>query len=315
MPSVWCVRAEFGKYAHLFLNGNYIAIGWLDSKKLTKVKNIDELQELYIEEYPDAAKMSVAQNVGQISRFLFSIKEGDYVITPDQDTDNLFYGIVKSDYYYEKEDACPYPHRKKVKWKNEPLLRSDLSVPLQNTLRSSLTVFGISQEYEFLEKIGIRSKEVEKKADYTIPTLERILKLTAEEFEILIKELLAAIGFEAEHIGKSGDGGIDIEGTLNIYGISKVDLKVQAKRYSMNSAINAKVVRDFRGAVPDKSQACIITTCKFPRKARQEAVKDGYKRIGLIDGEQLVGLLTDNYMKLAPEIREKLNLKLALVAE
>ena len=60
--------------------------------------------------------------------------------------------------------------------------------------------------------------------------LKRILELSAEEFEPFVKELLSAIGFNAKHVGRIGDGGFDAEGELEIYNMAKIDLKVQAKR-------------------------------------------------------------------------------------
>lgn len=317
--AIYCVRAEFGKYTEAFVNGPYIAIGWLREKNLSKLSedDYDLLRSYYKEAKPDAPKMSVAQNVGQIFRFLFEIQVGDYVITPGEVTEELFYGKVTSDYYHGKDEYCPFPHRKKVKWVKEPLLRSSLSIPLQNTLRSSLTVFNVKQESVFFEAIGekVRERKIIEYNDFVKIILERILELSAEEFEMLVTELLSAIGFTAKHIGRIGDEGIDAEGELEIYGMAKVDLKVQAKRYRLNAKINQKVVRDFRGSVPEKSQGCIITTCTFAKKARGEGVKQGFKRIGLIDGAQLIEILIENYQDLPQEMKEKLKLKPVLLPE
>jgi len=317
--SIYCVRAEFGEYTEAFVKGGYIAIGWLQGKNLGELTedDYDLLRSYYKEAYPDATKMSAAQNVAQIFRFLFDIKVGDYVITPGAVTEELFYGKVISDYYHEKDEYCPYPHRKKVKWVKEPLLRSSLSIHLQNTMRSSLTIFNVKQESAFLEAIGekVRERKIIEYKDFVKIILERILELSAEEFEMLVTELLSAIGFTATHMGRSGDGGIDAVGELEIYGMAKVDLKVQAKRYRLNAKINQKVVRDFRGSVPEKSQGVIIATCSFHKKAREEAVKQGFKRIGLIDGAQLTEILIEKYQDLSQEMKEKLKLKPVLLPE
>ena len=39
------------------------------------------------------------------------------------------------------------------------------------------------------------------------------------------------------------------------------------------------------------------------------------KRIGLLDGRQFVGILTEKYDRLPTEVREKLGLRRALVAD
>jgi predicted Mrr-cat superfamily restriction endonuclease len=316
--AVYCVRADFGKYAQNFLDSGYVAIGWLHDENLEKISPDDDdvLHRLYKEYLPDASKMSRAQNVGQISRFLFDITKDDYIVTPGSSTDELYYGTIESEYYhFTEDDGCPYRHRKKVAWNKKPVSRSDLSIPLQNTLRSSLTVYYIKQENAFLEAIGVKEAEQIEEIDYENLVLERVLDLSAEEFEILVTELLSAIGFTATHIGKSGDGGIDAEGELDIYNMAKIDLKIQAKRYRTKSRINAKIVRDFRGTIPRDSQGAIITTCEFRKKAKEEANKPGYKRIGLIGGSKLVEILVDNYEKLPEEMKEKLRMKRILVPE
>lgn len=52
MLKVWCVLAEFGKYAQAFLKGGYAAIGWIEDRSLADCKNRDDLQLLYRAAYP-----------------------------------------------------------------------------------------------------------------------------------------------------------------------------------------------------------------------------------------------------------------------
>ena len=83
----------------------------------------------------------------------------------------------------------------------------------------------------------------------------------------------------------------------------------------MDAKISSKIIRDFRGSVPEKSQGCIVTTCNFRKKARDEAMKQGYKRIGLINGDQLVEILIERYQDLTQEMKDKLKLKPVLLPE
>ena len=97
MPEVYCVRAEFGSYTKYFVNGGYVAIGWIGHHDLSNVKTKDELYPLYKQAHPkDTSNIVIGQQVGQIARFLFDIKAGDYVITPDADTELLQYGVVST---------------------------------------------------------------------------------------------------------------------------------------------------------------------------------------------------------------------------
>lgn len=157
MKNIFVVRANYGEYAEHFLKGHYVAIGWLYNINLSQIESREELYPLYKEHHPeDTSNLVIGQQVGQVARFLLEIKPGDYVITPSKDTDFVYYGeIEENPYFYGgTEDGCPYPHRKKVKWAKAPIQRSAFSVPFQNTIRSSLTVFTVSHKKTFSKPLA-----------------------------------------------------------------------------------------------------------------------------------------------------------------
>ncbi len=213
---LFCVRADFGRYTQHFLDGNYMGIGWVPDNNLSKIQNREELYPLYKKAHPkDISNVVIGQQVGQIARFLLEINEGDYVIVPASNTDYIYYGIVQKDAYFyaDNSDGCPFIHRKKVAWHKTPIQRSQFSVPFQNTIRSSLTVFYIKHKRNFFTSIGKPEliSEYDKKVefDYYTTILNKILELDDQEFEILITHILNALGFEgSEHKGKVGDGGV-----------------------------------------------------------------------------------------------------------
>lgn len=321
MPEVYCVRADFGTYTELFLKGGYAAIGWLHRSDLSKVKSKDALYPLYKKEHPDdTSNIVIGQQVGQIARFLFDIQPGDYVVTPAADTQWLHYGIMEADpsYYFDSgADGCRFNHRRRVKWSKDRINRTVFSVPLQNTLRSSLTVFYISQRDEFFANIGKKefvAKESTKPGiDSYEVVLNQVLELDPKEFEILIKHLLEALGFEAEHTGKSGDGGVDVKGTLDVDNFAKIKVFVQAKRYQLSKKIAANVVRQLRQTIPHGEQGAFITTADYQPAAREVADEAGFPRIGLINGRQLVDLLIKHWSDIPQEFKDKLGLKPGLV--
>ncbi len=154
---LYCVRADFGTYTQHFLDGGYVGIGWLPEKDLSDIQNRDELYPIYKAAYPKhTSNVVIGQQVGQIARFLLELNTDDYVITPAQNTEFIYYGTIEPDSYYfvTEDDGCRYKHRKKVKWHKEPIQRSQFSVPFQNTIRSSLTVFNISHKKNFFTTIG-----------------------------------------------------------------------------------------------------------------------------------------------------------------
>jgi restriction system protein len=323
MPEVYCVRADYGKYTQQFVGGGYVAIGWIPELDLGEVATRDELYPLYKAAYPkDTSSIVIGQQVGQIARFLLEIKAGDYVITPDYNTEFLRYGVVSSDpsyFYDEGNDGCPFRHRRRVEWAANPLRRFDLSVPLQNTMRSSLTVFYVSQRDEFFTAIGKKefvSTPQHIAYDSYKVVLDQVLSLNAEEFEVLITHLLTALGFEgSEHTGKPGDGGVDATGELNVGTLAKVKVFVQAKRYSLGSKINGNTVRTLRQAIPFGGQGAFITTADYAADAHDVALETGFPRIGLVNGRQLVDLLVEHWDDIPKEFRDRLGLRPGLVRQ
>ena len=121
----------------------------------------------------------------------------------------------------------------------------------------------------------------------------RIRKLTPDQFEELIGELLAAIGFEEVTVtGRSGDGGIDVRGTLVVGDVIKTRMAVQVKRWKNN--VQAPIVQQVRGSLGTHEQGLIITTSDFSKGARTEAERPDAIPVGLMHGEQLVRLLVEN---------------------
>lgn len=321
MPNVYVVRADFGKYADHFLKGDYVGIGWIPNKDLSNVKQRDELYPIYQRAHPnDTSKFVVGQQVNQIARFLLDIQAGDYVITPPSDTEYVRFCKIEPDpsyFYSNTDDGCPFPHRRRVSWDGRTFKRSEFSVPFQNTLRSSLTIFAVSHREEFLSRIGVKGFVKQNKVALVDPyqvVLDQILKLDAAEFEILVKHLLTALGFEGSEVtGKTGDGGVDAIGELNVSNLAKVKVFVQAKRYNLGSKISASVVRQLRQAIPFGGQGAFITTSNYQTKATDVALETGFPRIGLINGHQLVDLLIEHWGAIPEEFREGLGLRPGLV--
>jgi restriction system protein len=315
MRNVWCVRAGSGAYAKQFVHGGYVGVHFGMTSDLSQVSSRDELTVLYRAAHPDeTSNLVIGQQVGQLARFLLDMQEGDYVLTPAADTALLHYGcLVDGRSYTDDASDSPYPVRRHVKWVGT-LNRSGLSVPFQNTIRSSLTVFAVSQRDEFLVAIGQGVLPPRGEYDPYRAVLEQVLELTPKEFEILVGHLLTAVGFEGSEVtGRTGDGGVDATGVLSVAGLAEVKVYVQAKRYRSDAKIAAKVVKQLRTAIPSGAQGAFITTADFQHAAADVASEVGFPRIGLINGRQLVDLLAEHWDDIPEEFQERLGLKKGLV--
>lgn len=313
MKNIYVVRADFGRYTQAFKDNGYVGIGWFDflmEKGITR----DKIKEHYFKKFPKDVPLRAGQNSGQVYRFVNEINVGDIVLTPYK-SGRLLVGEIIGENYYETDNSSPYGQRKKVNWFDQTIDRYELSVPLQNTLRSSLTVYKVNNGREILQTINLAPKnEVVQKADINIYKIikEKLLELDGFEFETLVSYILRAIGFEPtdEKQGGIGDGGIDFEGILNVFGVASINLQVQVKAYS-KKAISWQEVASFRGAMKRDFQGCFITLSDFHKKAVENA-SDEYKvPITLINGKKLIDIFIEEYEEIIYTLREEENDDLA----
>ncbi len=115
-------------------------------------------------------------------------------------------------------------------------------------------------------------------------------------FECLIIDVVLALGYAgrkrdlAQHLGRSGDGGVDGVISLDELGLDAIYL--QAKRLKPSASVSASGVRDFIGSLETHKahKGVFVTTGYFTSRAR-EAVKLAQKRVVLIDGATLTKLM------------------------
>jgi restriction system protein len=119
-----------------------------------------------------------------------------------------------------------------------------------------------------------------------------IRELDPRDFELLVVKLLTALGFEVEHTGQSGDGGVDVVALLSLSGLTSVLTRVQAKRRA--HSVSGATVRELRGALKIDERGLIVTTAEFTADAKREAEAESKARIGLIGGEELVRLCVEH---------------------
>lgn len=300
MPRIWMVSAERGIYTNTWVEGGYAAAGWLREVDLTTVSSRDEILQLYKNAHPKETTYQVGANAGQLARFILEVQPGDYVMTRCQDpTREYRYGIVEDHLYYalDDPDGCPFPHRRKVQWGENLIVKENLSIPFQRSLSAARTLFEVKYMEEFLVAIGEKKPLPKPRHDTHQVVLDRILeKIDAKEFEELVADLMKAMGYaEVERVGKTGDGGVDVTGSLESI-LVNVNVYVQAKHYKKNTKIGKNAVQELLGAILGKGHGAIVTTADFNRQAHLAVSERGFPyHISLINGRRLVELLMEHW--------------------
>ena len=132
----------------------------------------------------------------------------------------------------------------------------------------------------------------EKNREVRQSLLDRARAVSPAEFETLVSELLVAMGFEDVELTKiSGDGGIDVRGTLVVGDAIRIRMAVQAKRWNNN--VTAPTVQQVRGSLGAHEQGLIITTSDFSTGAKTEAIRSNAAPVALMNGERMAALLAE----------------------
>ena len=156
----------------------------------------------------------------------------------------------------------------------------------QRFVREGRGMIGLIKELP----IGVAAQIRKHNAKAREELLKRAKRGTPGEFEELVETLLVAMGFEeVERTPMGRDGGVDVRGTLVVGDVVRIRMAVQAKRWK--GTVSRPILQQVRGALGANERGLIITTGRFSKGAREEAVRLGVPPVALMDGEQLAHLL------------------------
>jgi restriction system protein len=153
------------------------------------------------------------------------------------------------------------------------------------------------------ESIAPTTTSISPVTDYRAEVLELIRSLPPAGFEKLCQRLLRESGFQQVVVtGRSGDGGIDGRGLLEINRLMSIPVVFQSKRYAAGTSVTVSQIRDLRGAMAGRTDKGIfITTSNFTVDAKKEALREGVPPIELVDGQKLISMLEDLELGLIPK--------------
>ena len=141
--------------------------------------------------------------------------------------------------------------------------------------------------------------------------IRRIREREPAFLEDVVLELLTAMGYggregAAEHLGRSGDEGLDGVIRQDALGLDRI--YVQAKRYAAERSIGRPDIQAFVGALhgAQAERGVFITTSRFTDDARDYADRVN-ARLVLIDGEDLGDLMVSH--NVGVQVEETFTLK------
>lgn len=157
---------------------------------------------------------------------------------------------------------------------------------------------GVDGEGEQADDIPVEDDE-----GYRGQLLSILRELPPSGFERVCQRLLRESGFQQVVVtGRSGDGGIDGHGVLEVNPLVTFKVLFQCKRYGDSKPVTPSQVRDFRGAMQGRAdKGLILTTGGFTTDARKEATRDGVPPIELVDADKLISMFERASLGLRPK--------------
>lgn len=327
---LWCIKGgSSGEREKRILDKSTLGIGWSKLMDLSSIQRIEDLDELYKDNFPDANKRRRGNHVGQIWRFLKKMKIGDLVVVPLKTQSAIAIGTVSSDYEYRTDLGEDMKHTRRVHWIKEDIPRTAFEQDLLYSFGAFMTVCQIKRnDAEERVKAIIEGKkppikeeeiseedteEAEEIKDIETISKDQIRQYINQNFKghdltRLIEEVLKAQGFFTKMMGMGPDGGVDILAGSGPMGFDNPKICVQVK--SSDYPIDITVMRALRGTMQDvkATQGLLVSWGGFKRSILNE-VKNNFFDIRLWDSEDIINVIQNNYDKLSESIQTDLPLK------
>ena len=305
----------------------YIAIGWNGIGDLSQLEaNREAFKEKLAEAYPNTKAGAIPVQAGVLFRFVYDMKEGDIIIYPSKSDRMVNIGRVSSSYGYVASDPFEYSNHRHVEWKAH-IPRDEFPQAALNEIGSAVTLFSVSRyAHEFLARINevsqtspisnqaeseddetatdeISKQAVETTSDYIIRKLKS--DLDSYEFEHFVAHILECMGYTARVTQASADGGVDVIAHKDELGFEPPIIKVQCKQVTHSSS--EPEANQLLGTLGEGEFALFVNLGSYSRPAR--SLERNRSKLRLIDGEELVSIILENYEQLSPKYRTMLPMK------
>lgn len=314
---VWGIHTQDD---NLFLEGNVLAIGWIEMGDLSRIApDREAFRQKYVETYPAAKKGSVGNSVGMLFRFVHELQVGDYVVFPSKRDRMVNIGVVEGPYQYVA-DAKEYVQQRKVKWlKHIP--RMSFSQGALYEIGSAMSFFAVKNYAdEFLaaldkgfakdamvedESVGATAEEIiESTKDFILKELSRNLK--GYDLEVFVANLLQAMGYRTTISPHGGDSGIDITAYKD-----ELPPRILVQVKSQDGDIRETTIQSLKGAMREGDYGLFVTLSNYTKNARKYL--DNTPIIRGINGAELVELILKYYEQLDERYQKMIPLKMVYI--
>ena len=307
---------------NLFLKGGVIAIGWKELGDLSLLPpNREAMKTIYAKAYPDDPKGSIPTAVGMLFRFLYEVKEGDYVVYPSKMDHRINIGIIEGPYFYDPTEI-KYPQKRKVKW-IKSLPRTAFSQGALYEVGSALSLFTVKNyAYEFIEALNddFSKHPILNEADTTVgATADEIIQSTKDfilkelyhqlkgyDFEELTGNLLESMGYRVKLSPHGGDSGVDIQAYKD-----ELPPRILVQVKSTDSDIKEQTIMSLKGAMREGDYGLFVTLSHYTKNAQKYLANTPIIR-GM-DGDEFVGLILKYYEQLDEKYRKMIPLKMVYI--
>ncbi len=105
--------------------------------------------------------------------------------------------------------------------------------------------------------------------EYFLRNPAKLYSMGSRDFEALIAEVLAGLGYEVELTQRTRDGGQDII-AIGRHGIASSKYLIECKRYAASNTVGVEPVRSLYGVVHDAeaTKGILVTTSSFTKPAQ-----------------------------------------------
>ncbi len=314
---IWMVRAGVGgDSVETFLESGLVAIGF-GKVNVTASMDKSAIEDKLAEEDPAAPKGRLSMFAGQIYRFYSDIQVGDAVTTYDPSHRVYLLGEVQSGVETWQHELW---RKRKVKWAKK-VARDVLKTSTRNTLGAISTLFliqgdaagdmlnhavalddsivvlpGDSPDKPADEEEKVYIEEVVAKAGEFIE--DRIAKLSWEQLQELVAEILTAMGYRTRVSKKGPDRGNDVFASPDGLGLEEPRIFVEVK-HRLGTQMGANDVRSFLGGRQPGDRCLYVSTGGFSKEARYEADRSNIP-IRLLSLPELRELVVEYYDNMEP---------------